>query len=82
MSSNKTRWKLWGDNLDITLQEQTVHLRLLTEVTGEEEGLCSRSPLFKVQAVVRPSLHTKGLVAACELVKASFCLIQLEKLLL
>lgn len=71
----------WTSHCWHAVQELTV-LRLLTEVTGEEEGLCSRSPLFKKQAVVRLSLHTEGLVASCELVKTSFCLLQLEKLFL
>lgn len=54
----------------------------LTEIAGEEEGLCSGSPLLKKQAIVSQTLHPKGPVAACELVEASFCLFQLEKLLL
>lgn len=64
------------------VQEPTLLVRLLTEVTGEEEGLCSWSPLLKKQAVVRLTLHAEGVVAACELVEASLCLFQLEKLLL
>lgn len=55
---------------------------LLTEVTGEEEGLSSRSPLLKEQAVVRLPLHAEGPVAACELVEASLRLFEQEELLL
>lgn len=54
----------------------------LTEVTGEEKGLCSWGPLLKNQAVVGLSLHAEAPVAARELVEASLCLLQLEKLLL
>lgn len=54
----------------------------LTEVSGEEEGLCSWSPLLKEQAAVRLPLHAEALVAAGELVKASLRLLQLEELLL
>lgn len=55
---------------------------LLTEVAGEEEGLSCRSPLLEIQAVVRSTLHTEGVVAARELVETSFRLLQLEQLLL
>lgn len=51
----------------------------LTEITGEEEGLGSRSPLPEKQAVVGKTLHAEGAVAARELVEASLCLLQLEK---
>lgn len=51
----------------------------LTEIAGEEEGLCSRSPLLEKQAVVGQTLYTEGPVAARELVEASLCLFQLEK---
>lgn len=54
----------------------------LTEIAGEEEGLCSWSPLLKKEAVVRQTLHPEGPVAARELVEASLCLFQLEKVLL
>lgn len=61
------------------MQEQ-ISSGLLTEVTSEEEGLGRWSPLFKDQAVVGLPVHAEGLVAACELVKASLCLLQLEEL--
>lgn len=51
----------------------------LTEITGEEEGLGSWSPLPEKQAVVGETLHAEGAVAARELVEASLCLLQLEK---
>lgn len=54
----------------------------LTEITSEEEGLCSWSPLLEKQAVVRQSLYSEGPVAARELVEATLSLFQLEKLLL
>lgn len=66
----------------VSQTEQTVLLKLLTEVACKEEGFCSWSPFFKIQAVVRPSLNTEGIVTACELVKASLSLFQQEKLLL
>lgn len=54
----------------------------LTEVAGQEEGLCSRSPLLKKQAVVGQMLHTEAVVAARELVEASLGLLELEEFLL
>lgn len=59
-----------------------VLLQLLTEVTGEEEGLCTWSPLFQEEAVVGLPLHSKAPVAARELVEATLRLLQLEELLL
>lgn len=54
----------------------------LTEVTGEEKGLCSRGPLLKNQAVVGLPLNAEAPVAARELVEASLGFLQLEELLL
>lgn len=54
----------------------------LTEIAGEEEGLCSRSPLLEKQAVVGQTLHAEGPVAAREVVEAPLGLFQLEKYLL
>lgn len=86
MIINKTQLSfdetIWTSYRCHVVQEMTVFLRLLTEVTSEEESLCGRSPLFKEQAVVRPSLHTEGHVAARKQVEPSLCLFQLEKLLL
>lgn len=64
------------------VRDQTGLLGLLTEVACEEEGLRGRSPFPEMQAVVGLSLHAEQVVAACELVEASFSLVQLEQLFL
>lgn len=49
----------------------------LTEIAGEEKGLCGGSPFLKEEAVVGLPLHAECPVASRELVEAALCLFQL-----
>lgn len=62
----------------VTFQNEKRH----TEVSSEEQSLGGRGPLLKDEAVVWHPLYSVTVIAACELIKASFGLLKECELLL